>query len=868
MRRLFIIFLAAFHLILIPHGFSHAGISPASKIVLDNGLTVLVTEMPSSPVVSVYALVKTGSATEGEYLGTGISHFLEHMLFKGTHGRGVGEIAAKIQAVGGEINAATGKDYTIYTITVPFEQFDTALDILVDMLMHATMEPEEVERERNVIISEMKMHDDDPDSKLQEIVYKNVYLNHPYRHPIIGYETALAGLTREDLLAYYHRFYVPNNTVVSITGNIDTEEVTAKVREAFKDFKRGRSLARNLPQEPAQISRRDYEEEYPTDLARLSMSFRGISLLHPDLYALDVLAGILGQGRSSRLYLQVYKKEGLVHSIAAYNYTPVDQGLFSIDCLLEEEKIGDTVASVLAQIERIKQSGVRGEELEKIKQQVKSEHVLNHQTAAGVNFSQVIDEAYAGDPQFSQKYVDAIAQVTPEDIKRVANTYLVESALTTVALKPKREKPVAAVGEEQPHAGAIEKHVFENGLTVLVREDHAFPLISLQLSAQGGLRQETVELNGLSQMTASAWIKGTKAHTADQIAELTEGLGMDLGSFSGRNSFGLEMEFLKEQWPAALDLLKELIVHPTFPDEEIVKVKEAMKAAIRQREDSIFAFSALALKKKLFPGHPYSMEEEGTMESVEAIRREDLVTFYERFAVPDNMVLSVFGDIDAGDVLSDLKKNLGGMERRPVTLESRAAVPLDGAREQKLVMDKEQAMVLFGFHGAALGEDDTYGLEIATAILGSPFSGRMFNNIREQLGHAYTLGGNYVPGLDVGLVYFYVMTNDEEIGKVSELLKKEIGSMQTELVSEKELNDIKTYLKGAFRASQETNSALAFMAGLDELYGFGFEKYLRYDAKIDRVTREEVRDIAKRDFDLGKAAMVVTRPREKAAMVP
>src|SRR3990167_128697 len=132
----------------------------SSKHILDNGLTVLIREMPSSPVVSVYALVKTGSATEGEYLGTGISHFLEHMLFKGTHGRGVGEIAAKIQAVGGEINAATGKDYTIYTITVPFEQFDTALDILADMLMHATMEPEEVERERNVIISEMKMHDD------------------------------------------------------------------------------------------------------------------------------------------------------------------------------------------------------------------------------------------------------------------------------------------------------------------------------------------------------------------------------------------------------------------------------------------------------------------------------------------------------------------------------------------------------------------------------------------------------------------------------------------------------------------------------------------------------------------------------------
>jgi zinc protease len=213
MRRWFFIFLALGHFLLAPRDCSPSALDHTSKVVLDNGLTVLITEMPSSPVVAVYALVKTGSATEGEFLGTGISHFLEHMLFKGTHGRGVGEIAAKIQAIGGEINAATGKDYTIYTITVPFEQFDVALDVLADMLMHSTMEPEEVERERSVIFSEMKMHNDNPDRKIQEIKDKNIYLRHPYRHPIIGYETALAGVTRDDLLEYYRRFYVPDNTI-------------------------------------------------------------------------------------------------------------------------------------------------------------------------------------------------------------------------------------------------------------------------------------------------------------------------------------------------------------------------------------------------------------------------------------------------------------------------------------------------------------------------------------------------------------------------------------------------------------------------------------------------------------------------------
>jgi zinc protease len=277
----------------------------SSKHIFDNGLTVLVSEMPSSPVVSVYALVKAGSATEGKFLGAGISHFLEHMLFKGTHGRNVGELASRIQSVGGTINAATSYDYTIYTITVPYESFDVALDILSDMLMNATMNPEEVERERKVIFGEMRLRRDDPDRILSELVFQNVYIRHPYRHPIIGYESLLAEVTPEDLVEYYRTFYTPNNIIFSVAGNIDDQTVLPKIQEAFQGFKRTRAITRNLPEEPTQISGRRYEEEYPTDLTRLSMSFSGVSLLHPDLYALDALAEILGSGRSSRLYVDV-----------------------------------------------------------------------------------------------------------------------------------------------------------------------------------------------------------------------------------------------------------------------------------------------------------------------------------------------------------------------------------------------------------------------------------------------------------------------------------------------------------------------------------------------------------------------------------
>ena len=842
---------------------SHAFEDRSSKHILDNGLTVLVTEIPSSPVVSVYALIKAGSATEGKFLGAGVSHFLEHMLFKGTHGRDVGDLAACIQSVGGTINASTGMDYTIYTITVPHGSFDVALDILSDMLANATMDAQEVERERNVIFSEMRMRNDNPDAKINELTFKNVFITHPYRHPIIGYRSLFAKVTRDDLVEYYRERYAPNNTIISVAGKVDSQGAFSKIKKAFDPFERRAPVVRNLPREPEQISPRRYDEEYPTELTRLSMSFGSTELLHPDLYALDVLAKILGQGKSSRLYLDVYKQQGLVHSISALNYTPIDKGIFLVNCLLEQENVEAVIQAVLKRIDEVKIKGVKPAELSKAKQQVRSEHILRHKTSASIAYAQAVDEAFAGDPHFSKKYVEGIARVTLDDIKRVAKMYLVESGMTTVILKPEGEKKDKKETTETVAEGKIEKHVLDNGLTVLLKEDDAFPLVTVRLVANGGIRQETVELNGLFAMLASMWTKGTKNYSANVIAEKTESLGMRLGSFSGRNSFGLSLEFLAEQFPVALDLLKELVAHPIFPEDEITKVKEHMRTVIRAREDNIFESTAHVLKKTLFLTHPFRLEEEGTIESVDRITRNDLTAFYSRFVVPGNMVLSVFGDIDAQNILDDIKKSFDVLKDGEVTLKVHKEGPPDQPREATLTMDKEQAMVMLGFQGLTFHDEDAYGLEVLVSILGSSFNGRLFVNIREQLGNAYTLGGNFLPGPDAGFVYFYVLTTEEEAGKVKDLLSQEIRRLQSEHVPDQELKDIKTYLKGTFKASQETSASLNFMVSLDELYGLGFDHYQEYDGRIDDVTREDIQRLAKEYLDLDKAAIVMTMP-EKA----
>ena len=859
MRRTFIRFLILTACFFFP---SQVRAEPIDKQVLDNGLTVLVRAMPASPVVCVYALVKTGSATEGDYLGSGVSHFLEHMLFKGTSKRGVGAIAARIQAVGGEINASTGQDYTIYTIQVPPQAFDMALDILTDMLMNSTIAPEEVEKERQVVLGEMRMGEDDPGRELGKIAFANIYIEHPYRHPIIGYKDLFVALTREDVWNYYRSHYVPNNMVVSVAGNVRSAEVSPKIKKAFEGFARQRGIARNLASEPPQISARRYEKEYPTDLTRIVMAFSGVSLLDRDLYALDVLAMILGQGDSSPLYRHVYKEKGLVHAISASNFTPVDRGFFEIAAVLSKN-VESVIRAVWEEIRAIQRKDVTKQELEKAKRQVLSEYLFSHQRASHVAYAQATDEAFTGDHQFSQKYVASIRNVTAGDIRRVANQYLIEPALTVVILKPWEEKfPVGNVPQAQ--IGEVQKYVLDNGLTILLREDHTLPIVSIRLSLQGGTRQEPPELNGLSMMTANVWTKGTKARGAERIATEVESRGMGLDTFSGKNSFGMNIECLSEDLGQAMGLMEDMIKNPVFAPQEIAKVRDDMKAAIRARQDDIFQTTTLALKETLFLAHPLRLDEEGSVETLERVRREDIVDFYGRLAVAPNMVLSVFGDISSEKILETIRQGFGSLPKGGISLKQAREEPLEKPRAKEIVMDKAQAMVMLGFHGVDLKNPDRYGLEVLTAILGSSFSGRLFNGIREELGQAYTLGGGSIPSLDAGLIYFYVLTSQEKSAQVQQILRREIHNIQTDLVPEAELENTKMYLKGVFRSGLETNSALSFVSGLDELYGLGYRRYQDYEAAIDRVSAQDIQKLARQYCDLNKVAVVTTQPKKNS----
>lgn len=862
LRRTFLLlFSACFFTVIVPNSFAQV---TTVKNTLDNGLTVLTSILPSSPVVSVYALVKTGSATEGEYLGTGISHFLEHMLFKSTDHRAVGEIASQIQAVGGSINASTGKDYTIYTITVPLEALDKAIEILSDMISHTKIDDEETEKERAVIFNEMRLHNDNPDRRLNDLMYTQVYIKHPYRHPIIGYRDLLAKVTAEDLRQYYKIHYAPNNTIVSIAGNVKVDQVMAKIQEHLSTYERQVETLRDLPLEPFQQRQKYVEMEYPTDLTRIVIAYKSVSISDQDLYALDVLANILGQGESSRLYQHVLQEKSLVTSIYAYNYTPIDNGVFGIKATLDGANLDLTKKAVSQDIELIKKKGVSSKELNKAKKQVESDYIFNNQTTSSVAYSRATDEAFTGDFNFSLNYVEEIKKVTLADITRVAKKYLIDSNQTTVVLKPQQPSIPPTVQKTDYLSGEIEKHIFQNGLTVLLKRDTYFPLVSIQLALKGGLRQETEENNGISKITSTVWIKGTKSKTSHEISTLTEELGMSLNSFSGKNSMGLSVNCLSEDVLTAVNMLEDVVKNPVFPDSEIVQAKLLMAADLKERDDNVGRYTGKIMRELLFQTHPYRLDEVGSPESLARINREHITDFYAKYVQPSNLILSIMGDFDSVQILEVLKNKFESMPDHKVTFDNFSEDSITQPREKTTTMKKEQAMVMLGFHAPNLFSQDRYGVEVLTNILGSSFSGRLFAKIREELGKAYTLGGNYVPGIDAGFVYFYVLTTNENIEKVVSLLKSEIQKIQNEPVSDQELLDIQSYLKGNYKDDLQTNAALNFVVNLDELYGLGFNEYQRYAEHIDTASSEDIKRLAQMYLDLSKSVLVITQSEKNS----
>jgi zinc protease len=839
--------------------------SSAQKWILPNGLTVIVQEDRSAPVASVQAWCGTGSIDEDAHVGAGLSHILEHMLFKGTKTRSTNQIAQKIQDVGGYINAYTSFDRTVFWIDVPKDGVATALDVLADAMMNSTLPPEEYQKEQEVIRREFAMGMDDPDRMAGLLLFATAYQRHPYRFPVIGEIEIYNQLTHEQVMRYYKTRYVPNNLTFIVVGDVDAQKVRQQLTELFKPYPEKSLKSVFIPAEPPQLGRREVRQEFPTELTHLSLAWHIPEVTSPDVPALDLLSTILGDGRSSRLYRRVREEAGLAFQIAAFSYTPGDPGLFGVDATLDPKKREAAEQLVLRIIDEVKETGVTAEELAKAKKISLSRHLDALTTMRGQASDIGSNWLLTRNLNFSRDYLDAVQKVTLDDIKRVAATYLTESNLTVVSLNPKDSLAGKAESPKVAAAGEIQKIELSNGLRLLVREDPRLPLVAMGAVFRSGLLAETAQSNGITRLMAKVLLKGTKTRTAEQIANEIEAVGGSISSDAGNNSLSVSVDVTKPDLKLGVELMADVLLNATMPEKAIGREKEIQIAAIQQEEEQLTTVARNILRQALFTQHPYALRTNGSVESVQRLTQKDLLDFRDRYVVAKNGVIFVFGDVKAAEVKQLLEKALGGMKPGALALtDARPAAPLNKTETVESQKDKAQGVIMVGYPGADIFSPDRYALELideASSDLGS----RFFVRIREQMGLAYYVGASQMQGLVPGLFAFYLGTDPQKIEPVKTALLDEIHKLAKDGLTSEELARAKKKLIGQQEIANQSNAAFGYHCALDELYGLGFNYYKQLERDVNAVTLDDIKRVAAKYFRDQPYVLATVRPPEGSA---
>ncbi len=831
----------------------------AQRYVLPNGLILLVQEDRSAPVASVQAWVNTGSIHEGQHIGSGLSHLLEHMLFKGTETRSTNAIAQSVQDEGGYINAYTSFDRTVYWIDVPKAGLHAAIDLLADACMNSTLPADEFVKEQEVIRREFAMVADDPDRVNSQQLFTTAYRQHPYQHPVIGHLDTFNALTRDEVMAYYKARYVPNNIVFVVVGDVDASAVLGQLETFFAPHPRRALPPVFLPAEPPQLGRRVSHKEFPTELSRSALSWHIPNITHPDVPALDVLATVLGDGRSSRLYQRVREQKRLAHFISAFSYVPSEPGLFGVDVTADPDKREAAEAAALEIIAEISRDGISAPELAKAKRVILSNQMNALVTMRGQASDLGSNWLLTGNLDFSRDYLDAIQRVQPEDIAHVARRYLHDDNQTLVTLDPESEHAKSDVAVVH-QAGEIQKFALSNGLRLLVREDPRLPLIYLDAVFRGGLLAETAADNGLTKLFSRVLLKGTTTRTAEQIAEEVESVGGSIGSDAGNNSFSVSMEMMQPDLDLGLGILADVLLNPSLPAAVIEREQVIQCAAIKAEDEHLTSVARNLLRSQMFGTHPYGLRTSGSAESVAGLDRAALEAFRNEHLVADNTVLAVFGNVEAETVRARVEALFAEM---PMGQQAQRTPPpspaLTESRSLEKFEQKEQAVLMIGYPGTTIGSQDRYALELideASSDLGS----RFFIRIREELGLAYFVGSSQMLGLAAGMFTFYVGTDPLKVELVKEAFAGEIAKLAADGLTEQELTRAKKKLLGKQAIAYQSNASLAYSSALDELYGLGYLNYQAMAAQLEAVTLEKTREVARRYFHGQPSVTVVVRP--------
>lgn len=846
----------------------------ARKLKLSNGLTVVYEKNNASDVVSLNIGVRLGSVNESD-AESGLCHLIEHMVFKGTKTHEPGEIAVLVEASGGELNAYTSLDQTVYYINTPARHFEQAAHILKEMVFDARFDPAELEREKEVVVEEIRRGMDNPMRVLGELLFASVFLKHNYRRPVIGTEKLVRGFSRDQVYSFYKKHYQPQNMIFGVCGNVNESELSHVLEKLFR-FEASSPLQFE-PVLPEPEKKQASLKMQPMDIQAtyFDIGFAAPDLAHPDVPALDILSHLLGESSTSLLEKFTREKEQLVHSIYSNCYTPKHPGVFVIGGQVDPDKINAALSSIRRQIITARTELFDEDALSRAKMLMKSQLIFDKETCEGTARKWMLYETIISDFSYDKKYIEKIESLTTEDVRRVAGEYLDPARCTLAILHPKRAKirvdrsffaKISSVVKKRSkplvsHRG-IYLHELSNGVRVLVHENHRLPIASLKLTSLGGLRYETHASNGLSHLMSHCLTKGTQSYTYMQLAERCETLAVSMSGYAGRNSWGGSCAFLSERMRPAVLLFADMILHPAFDKSEVEKEISLQLEAIKNQGDNPGHMAFRMAMQTLFNKHPYSLDMLGKAERVRRYTPDFLKKDHGRLCVSDNLVMSVVGDVRTGEILDVLEREFSELKHRPFV--NKKIKKPKGLSRQKHVfheLKRNQAHVVIGFLALSLYDEDRYVLDVINSIL-SGQGGRLFLELRDKNSLAYTVSANFVEGLETGFFSTYIGTEPGKVSLAIAGMFTELEKIKTEKIGSEELKRAKNYIIGNHEIDHQKNGAIALQIALNELYGVDLTEFHNFSRRIQRVTADDVRRVAQKYIDFDRCVVSVVGPKQ------
>ncbi|MFI3244137.1 MAG: pitrilysin family protein [Akkermansia sp.] len=806
------------------------------------GLTALLCHQAHVPLVSLQFWVQRGSIHEDEHLGAGLSHLLEHMVFKGTKSYSGQELAERVQALGGIWNAYTSSDRTVYHIDGPAEHWHDFLGILHELVFYPSFPKEEWEREREVIRREMAMYNDDPADCAYKALNETLYHSHPRREPVIGHLGRFNELSYEDMCAYHAANYIPSQVFICCSAGeacIDEDEFSAAVTQLAQGLEAKPAPAISMPKDATQWGPRLCRKEFAQATSNLMLAWRIPHANHPDAAPLALLSCILGDGRAAWLHSRFHDERGMAHEVST-SVIPAREGegsgAFLIDADCERDKRDELTQELLDYVATLPQSTDFEQGRQRALRLLKVQRLKSLSSVQGCANLLGISWHLSRNLNYLEEWEQALLATTAADIARVAAQYLRPQQLCTISVDP-----LGSNASDESTRSSDDKQLHDlrlsNGLRLILRRDKQIPMLHSTMAFGAGCGSETASNSGISCLLAECMLKGTTSRSSSDIAEGLENLGAAIDAESGNNTLCLNAHCLSEDAASMLAILADVIINPSFPEESVATEKEAMLADILDALEDPCELAFIKLREYAFGQQSYGLSPEGSADSIPQIDRAQLVAHHQRVCCANNAVLSIVGDFELAELLPLLEAQFSHMPTGKAI--QRCTTPDQVAGNHFVTSDKEQAVLTLALPALCATDPELIKLTLFLEWC-RDMAGPIFTEIREKRGLAYFAAATSFSGVDAGAFIFYLGTAPEQLADARQALEECLAQIAQDGIPEEALERTRaTALAGHMMNCQSHKRTSAGLA-VDSLLGMPCDYLLQAPALIAAVTHEEM----------------------------